>query len=186
MFEKITPEQAGISSKNVTKFIKMLEKRGATTHSFLFMRGDKIFAEGYWKPFHQDYLHRQYSQTKSFTSIAIGLLEEEGKLNLDDKIADHFPEKIDGECDKYLKEQTIRDMLMMKTVSRPSAWFVSGNPDRTHHYFNNKRATHPSGSYWAYDSAGTQVLCALVEKLSGKSLLDYLKEKLFNEFSHKE
>ena len=181
MFEKITPEQAGISSKNVTKFIKMLEKRGATTHSFLFMRGDKIFAEGYWKPFHQDYLHRQYSQTKSFISIAIGLLEEEGKLNLDDKIAQYFPEKIDGECDKYLKEQTIREMLMMKTVSRPSAWFVSGNPDRTHHYFNNKRATHPSGSYWAYDSAGTQVLCALVEKLSGKPFLDYLKEKLFNE-----
>ena len=68
-------------------------------------------------------------------------------------------------------EQTIREMLTMTTVGSPSAWFVSGNPDRTHHYFNNKRATHPSGSYWAYDSAGTQVLCALVEKLSGKSLL---------------
>lgn len=181
MFEKITPEQAGISSKVVTKFIKMLEKRGATTHGFLFMRGDKIFAEGYWKPFHQDYLHRQYSQTKSFIGIAIGLLEEEGKLNLDDKIVDYFPEKIEGECDKYLKEQTIREMLTMKTVSRPSAWFVSGNPDRTNHYFNNKRATHPSGSYWAYDSAGTQVLCALVEKLAGKPFLEYMKEKLFNE-----
>ena len=47
MFEKITPEQAGISSKTVTKFVKMLEKRGAKTHGFLFMRGDKIFAEGY-------------------------------------------------------------------------------------------------------------------------------------------
>lgn len=34
MFEKITPEQAGVSSKNVTKFIKNLQKRGAITHDF--------------------------------------------------------------------------------------------------------------------------------------------------------
>ena len=181
MFEKITPEQAGISSKAVTRFINLLENHGARTHGFLFMRGDKIFAEGYWKPFHRDFCHRQYSQTKSFVGIAIGLLEEEGKLNLDDKIIDYFPEKIDGECHPYLKEQTIRDMLTMLTVGRSRAWFISGDPDRTHHYFNDDRPMHPCGSSWAYDSPGAQVLCALVEKLSGKTLLEYMKEKLFNE-----
>ena len=181
MFEKITPEQAGISSKNVIKFIKLLENHGAKTHGFLFMRGDKIFAEGYWKPFHSEFCHRQYSQTKSFVGIAIGLLEEEGKLCLDDKIAKYFPEKIEVEFDTYLKEQTIREMLTMRTVGSPSAWFVSGNPDRTNHYFNCQRTTHPSGTVWAYDSPGSQVLCALCEKLAGKPLLDYLKEKLFNE-----
>ena len=179
MFEKITPEAAGISSKRVTEFIKKLEKRGAVSHGFLFMRGEKIFAEGYWKPFHKDFCHRQYSQTKSFVGVAIGLLEEEGKLSLDDKIVDYFPEKIDGEAQAYLKEQTIREMLMMKTAGRPSAWFFSGNPDRTHHYFNDKRNLHPSNTIWAYDSAGSQVLCALVEKLAKKPLLAYLKEKLF-------
>lgn len=181
MFEKITPEQAGISSKNITAFIKKLEKRGAATHSLLFMKGDKIFAEAYWKPFHQDFCHRQYSQTKSFVGIAIGLLEEEGKLNLDDKVYTYFPEKIDGDCDPYLKEQTIREMLTMTTVGGSSSWFSSGDPDRTHHYFNEKRCMHPSGTLWAYDSPGSQVLSALVEKLSGKPLLAYLKEKLFNE-----
>ncbi len=181
MFEKISPEQAGISSKTVEAFIKKLEKRGATTHSLLFMKGDKIFAEAYWKPFHKDYCHRQYSQTKSFVGIAIGLLEEEGKLCLDDKIVDYFPEKIDGEAHEYLKQQTIREMLTMLTVGRSSGWFVSGDPDRTHHYMNEQRAFHPSGTLWAYDSPGSQVLCALVEKLAKKPLLDYLKEKLFNE-----
>ena len=181
MFEKITPEQAGISSKTVEAFIKKLEKRGARTHGVLFMKGDKIFSEAYWKPFHKDFCHRQYSQTKSFVGIAIGLLEEEGKLCLDDKIVDYFPEKIDGEAHEYLKEQTIREMLTMLTVGRSSGWFISGDPDRTHHYMNEQRNFHPSGTLWAYDSPGSQVLCALVEKLSGKSLLDYMKEKLFNE-----
>ena len=181
MFEKISPEQAGIPSKTVEAFIKKLEKRGATTHGVLFMKGDKIFAEAYWKPFHKDFCHRQYSQTKSFVGIAIGLLEEEGKLCLDDKIVDYFPEKIDGEANEYLKQQTIREMLTMLTVGRSSGWFISGDPDRTHHYMNEQRAFHPSGTLWAYDSPGAQVLCALVEKLAKKPLLDYMKEKLFNE-----
>lgn len=180
MFEKITPEEAGISSERVTEFIKMLEERGASTHGLLFMRGDKIFSEAYWQPFNREFCHRQYSQTKSFVGVAIGLLEEEGKLSLDDKIVDYFPEKLDGEPHPFLKEQTIREMLMMKTVGRSSSWFVSGDKDRTHHYFNEKRAFHPSGTIWAYDSPATQVLCSLVEKLTKKPLLDYLKEKLFN------
>ena len=75
MLQTITPEQAGISSKWVTKLIQTLNKRGLATHDLLLMRGDRIFAEYYWKPFHKDFCHRQYSQTKSYVSVAIGLLE---------------------------------------------------------------------------------------------------------------
>ena len=80
MFNTITPEQAGISSKAVTRFIHKLEERGLYTHGMLMMRGDDIFAEAYWVPYHKDSIHRMYSQTKSFVGIAIGLLLEEGKL----------------------------------------------------------------------------------------------------------
>lgn len=181
MFENITPEQAGISSATVTAFIKKLEKRGATTHGVLFMKGDKIFTEAYWSPFHKDFCHRMYSQTKSFVGVAIGLLEEERKLSLDDKIVEYFPEKTGAALPAYLESQTIKEMLTMTTVGTTDWWFRSGDPDRTHWYFNNMRQTHPSGTLWAYDSAGSQVLCALVEKLSGTTLLNYLKKRLFNE-----
>ena len=181
MFEKITPEQAGISSKSVLKFLKGLEKRDAKTHGFLMMKDGKIFTEAYWTPFHRDFCHRMYSQTKSFVGVAIGLLEEEGKLSLNDKIAEHFPERIDGSLPKYLENQTIRDMLTMSTVGGCRWWFNADDPDRTHLYFNNQRPTRPSGTIWDYDSPGSQVLCSLVEKLTGKTLLDYMKEKLFDE-----
>ena len=85
---------------------------------------------------------------------------------------------------KYIGEQTIREMLQMKTLGKSAGWFTSGDPDRTHHYFNDVRLTHPSGTLWCYDSPGSQVLCALVEKLSGKKLLEYMKEKLFNEMGY--
>ena len=109
-------------------------------------------------------------------------MEEEGKLSLDDKISSYFPDKMDGVEIPYLEGQTIREMLMMTTIGGPTKWwFSAGDPDRTHLYFNTERHhKHPSGMLWEYDSSGSQVLSALVERLSGKKLLEYLKEKLFN------
>ena len=181
MFERITPEQAGISSKKVIQFIERLEKRGASTHGILFMKGDKIFTEAYWSPFDKDFCHRQYSQTKSFVGVAIGLLEEEGKLALDDKIANYFRDRIIKKLPEYLENQTIRDMLMMSTSSYFGVnWLVADNKDIVDIYFNQTKITHPARTIWRYDSNGSHILAMLVEKLSGKSLLAYLKEKLFN------
>ena len=61
MFERITPEEAGIPSAKIQEFISLLERRGASTHSLIMMRGGKILAEYYWKPFNADFCHRMYS-----------------------------------------------------------------------------------------------------------------------------
>lgn len=178
MFEKVSPESVGISSRHVEKFIKTLEKRSARMHSVLFLRGDKLFGEYYWAPFNKDTCHRMYSQTKSYVAIAIGFLLDEGKLSLDDKIADFFPEKIRIE-NEQIKRQTVRNMLMMSTVGHGKSWFDKENTDRLDLYFNREGTTRSPNTVWEYDSQGSQVLCALVEKLSGMRLFDYLNKKLF-------
>ena len=180
MFEPIIPEEVGISSARINEFLSVLERRGAIMHSMLIIRHKRMAAEYYWKPFDKDFCHRMYSQTKSYAAIAIGLLEEEGKLSLDDRLVDIFPDKIDGEISPYLKEQTVRQMLTMTTVGNPDNWFTAGDPDRTHLYFNRRSNAHPAGTVWEYDSAGSQVLCAIAERLSGMPMLDYLKKKLFD------
>ena len=76
MFKIITPEKAGISSKYVLKFIKALDKNNLCTHSFIMAKGDSIFAEGYYAPFHKGFKHRTYSISKSFVVISSG-----GNLN---------------------------------------------------------------------------------------------------------
>lgn len=181
MFKMITPEEAGISSRAVTKFLRKLEERGEYMHGVLLMRGENVFSECYWAPYNRDSIHRMYSQSKSFVGIAIGLLEEEGKLNLDDPLADYFPERLHKPLHPWLASQTIRQTLLMETTGRNPSWFLDETAvDRTEFYFRTKEVTHPAGTFWQYDSPGSQVLCSLVEKLSGKPLLDYLKEKLFN------
>ncbi len=180
MFKQISPEKAGVSSKNVYRFIKTLEKRGLVMHSVLMMRGNDIFAEYYWKPFNKDFCHRMYSQTKSFVGVAVGLLEQEGLISLDDKIADYFLEKIDVELPENLKELTIKDMLTMQTCGDTPLWFYDKDPDRTHIYFNRNAAKMYSGMRWRYDSPGSQVLSCLVEKLSGMPLIEFLRSKIFD------
>ena len=179
MFNKITPEQAGISSRHVKKFIETLNRRGLVTHSVLMMKGTDIFAEYYWAPFTADTCHRMYSQTKSYMAVAIGLLVEDGKLSLDDKMVELFPEKVEREIPENLKEQTVRDMLTMSTIGEPPYWFYHGNPDRTHLYINENNCRFPSGMRFKYDSPGSQVLSSLVEKLSGQSLFDFLYDRIF-------
>ncbi len=180
MFQNITPESIGLESKYVKKFIEHLEDFGLATHDVLMMRGEGIFCEAYWKPFDKNFQHRQYSQTKSYVGIAIGLLEEEGKLKLSDKIADYFPDKIDRELPEFLKNQTIEDMLTMRTSVNPVNWFINEERDRVRNYFNKSDVVRPSGTTWQYDSPGSQVLCVLVERLSGKPMLEYMKDRLFN------
>ena len=150
-------------------------------HSVLMMRGDDIFAEAYWKPFHRDFCHRMYSQTKSFVGIAVGLLIEDGKISLSDCIADHFPEKTDGRIlPPYLEELTVRDLLTMETAGETPRWFTHADPDRVHLYFAENSADHPGGMLWKYDSPGSQLLSVLVEKLSGMPLMEFLRERLFS------
>ena len=172
---------AGISSGKVADFISLLERRGLVTHSVLMMKGDRIFAEYYWSPFHAEFCHRMYSETKSYVAIAIGLLEEDGLLNLDDRIASFFEDKFDHELNEFLGELTVREMLTMTTCRSGNYWFTLDDPDRTRLYFRKLKdgGSHPSGTVWEYDSSGSQVLSALVERLSGKSLFDFLYERIF-------
>ncbi len=179
MFEQITPEQAGVASSHVKNFIEALEKRGVRMHSVLLAKGDRLFGEYYWAPFDADFCHRMYSQTKSFVSIAIGLLEEDGLVDLDERIAHYFPDRIDEPLPALLAEQTVREMLTMTTVGHIENWFSERVFDRTRYYFTRSGALRPSGTVWEYDSAGSQVLSSLVETLSGKSLLDFLRERVF-------
>lgn len=182
MFEKITPEQAGISSENIKKYIEILEENRFSTHNLIIARGNNICFEKYWEPFHEDYLHRMYSITKSFVSLAVGFLEQDGFISLDDKIAKYFPEEMKAQKDENFKNQTIRDMLKMSTAKPGKDWFPAKPADRVKFYFENDRVeTRPSGTIFQYDSTGSFVLGAMVERITGLTFLDYLRKKCLDE-----
>lgn len=180
MMKYTTPEQVGICSENIQKYIENLEKNNLAMHNIIMARGNEIFFEKYWEPFHQDFLHRLYSASKSFVSLAIGFLEQDGLINLDDKISIYFPEEAALQPDKNMRNQTIRHMLMMSTAKIPQNWFSARTDDRVRFYFENtNKSSRPSGTIYYYDSTGSFILGALVERITGQNFMEYLREKLF-------
>ena len=173
------PYECGISAKQIQSLLQIFEKHGVNTHAILMARGDRIFFERYWQPYDAHTPHRMYSVTKSFVSAAIGCLADEGKLSLDDPIIRFFPDKLPEVIHPWLKQQTIRDMLMMCTCFEGSNWFLPEVTDRLKFYFA-QTPVRPAGTTFNYDSTGSYVLGVVVERLSGRKLLDYLKRKLLN------
>lgn len=178
MFVKATPESAGISSAALLKYLKMINAHCLSAHSVLIARGDSLVLEAYWKPFDRSDVHRMYSQTKSFVGLAIRLLADEGRLSLDDNIISFFPDKLPETVHPWLEKQTVRNMLMMRTCfdEYEKSWFTSGAADRVEYYFSQRPSVCP-GTQYRYDSTGSFVLGALVERLTGKTFLDYLRDK---------
>lgn len=180
--EYCTPEAAGIHSANVLKFIQALEEKHFAVHDVILARGNQIFCEKYWAPFHREFLHRMYSVSKSFVGLAIGFLEQDGLICLDDKISKYFPKELEKQPDENMHNQTIRHMLMMSTAKKARSWFADKAEDRVAHYFANSTPnSRPSGTFFEYDSTGSFILGSLVERVTGKLFMDYLREKLFRE-----
>ena len=176
----ITPEKGGIPSEAIERYLKTLEDAGLSTHNILISRGDNILFEKYYPPFTPDFLHREYSQSKSIVSLAVGFAVTEGLVRLDDPIGKYFPNETKGIKDPKMAGQTVRQMLMMSTPTRAVNWFNARTPDRVRQYFETTVTSAPLGSSFQYDSPGSFVLGAMVERLTGMTLTEYLKPRLFD------
>ncbi len=179
-FKTVTPETVGVSSKRVLDFIKMLDDSHMRTHSIIMAKGENIFAECYYAPIHKDFLHRMYSVSKSFVSMAVGLAVTEGRIQLEDSIVSYFPEFRNENTDSDFDECTIRDMLSMQSnVNVPVSWWGKYG-SRVEAYYAQKTGQIPGTMYY-YDSVGSFLLGCIIEKLTGKTFLEYLKEKVLLE-----
>ncbi len=180
-FAAVQPEAVGIPSDSIINFMNRLEQYNICMHSFILVRYGKVAAETYYYPYRADTLHRMFSVTKSFVSLAIGLLTAEGKISLDDRIIDHFPEKLPpGGVHPYIAKTTIQDMLMMASAHARTSWSNLSERDWVKTFFVVK-PSHLPGTVFSYDTSSSHTLTALVEKLTGLSLLDYLRSKFLNE-----
>lgn len=173
----MTPENVGISSIKIENFIKKLNCLGFAMHSVLMSVDGNICYEAYWKPYTKDSLQRMNSVSKSFVGVAVGLLEQEDKIKLTDKLYTYFPEIDPKRMPEYVKEVTILDALTMRTSSVDGPhWVKHKLHNRIERYFT-ENVNHKCGTIFKYDTVGSYLLGAIVEKITGMPFLEYLKEK---------
>ncbi len=177
--ERVTPESMGIPSRSILAYLQELERSGCCMHGFCILRHGQVIAEGHYKPFTAQQRHRMYSSSKSMTAIAVGLLQDEGKISLEDSICDYFKDRQPEQVHPWIRETTIRDMLRMATCFVTSPYQMVDNPQ--HDWIRTAYEcppTHRSGHVFSYDTGVATVLAALVEELSGMELMEYLRQRL--------
>jgi len=178
-FEKATPESQGVPSAAIERYISASETELDGIHSFVLVRHGKIIAEGYWAPFSADRTHLLYSHSKSFTSTAAGFLVDDGKLDLDERLVDIFPEYAPKDAARNVAEMRVRDLLTMNAGQNSEAAYNDPEGDWVKAFMNNNTQRLP-GSGFKYDSCATHMVAAIVEKKTGKKLMDFLQERLFS------
>lgn len=177
IFPEAMPEEVGVSSLAIHRTLDYLEQRKVALHSLLILRHDALICEAYARPFTKNTLHRMYSETKSYVSLAIGCMFAKGYLEPNDHIVDYFPEKLPhGGPKSELAQLTIRDMLRMTTPYSMTTYKHRPTKDWVGSFFT-ARADHAPGSYFCYDTSSSHTLCALVEKCMGMPLLGMLRSE---------
>ena len=178
-----SPEQQGISSADLLAFIEAADKDVDTMNSFMLVRHGHVVAEGWWAPYDRDTPHVLYSLSKSFTSTAVGLAIAEGKISLDDPVIKFFPDEAPPDPSPNLRAMRVRDLLRMNTGNQSEAPIRVFEPDKQTDTWVKTFLSHPvpfkPGTHFLYNSPATYMLSAIVQKVTGLTVLDYLRPRLF-------
>ena len=181
--EYATPESQGVDSQAILNLVDAFEKtfdgvKEGRVHGFVIVRHGKTIAEGSWKPFDTlNETHMLYSHSKSFTSSAIGFLVDDGKLDLDERLVDIFPEAVPSNPSENLRQLRVRDLLTMNVGKKDHLLRAGG--DWVKEFFAMDFEKKP-GTGFRYDSDATYMLAAIVEKRTGRKLMDFLKARMFD------
>ena len=165
-------------AETIRRFTHRLLKNDVNMHGFLLSVGGNTIAEAYYYPFQEGRPHRLYSVSKTMTGIAVGMLIEDKKLTLDMHITDFFRDLLPAHPSGYLLRLTLNDMLRMATCYRKTAYREGIDPDWTLPFFTGC-PDHEPGTVFSYDTGCSQVLAALVRRVSGREVIDYLEDRLF-------
>jgi len=173
-----SPESAGVDSQAVLDFLDCCEKENIELHSFMLLRHGKVAAEAWWKPFNAKTPHTMFSFSKSVSSTAIGFAIEEGRLSLDTKVYDLFPEYAPRIKKRYENMLTVEHLLKMSSGKMPSFLYNTEKVGWVRSYLRAPFKYMP-GEKFEYVTENSFMLTAIIRKVTGLNTVDYLKPRLF-------
>jgi CubicO group peptidase (beta-lactamase class C family) len=176
--QRSTPEAEGLSSEVITSFIGALEQEIDAPHSLMIVKNGKVVTEAWWDPYNAQTPHELWSLSKSFTSTAIGFAVQEGLLSIDDLVISFFPDKIPENPDWQLKQLRVKDLLTMTTGHNKEPFPADTDDDWVKTFLDSELPYLP-GTHFMYNTPATYMLSAIIHKISGEKLIDYLYPRLF-------
>ncbi|MBQ6186250.1 MAG: serine hydrolase [Bacteroidales bacterium] len=163
--------------KAMSEYLQAVKDCSEDLHSIMVVQHGKVLAEHFFVP---DTAHVLHSVSKTFTSTAVGFAISEGLLHLDDKIVDLFPESVPENASDTLSRITIRHLLTMNSGhGKDPTGSVRSNDGDWVRGFMEWPIEYEPGTCYCYNSLGTYVLSAAVQKVTGQKVVDYLESRLW-------
>ena len=176
---RTTPESLGIPSERVLKLVRDMDSIGNEVHGFMMARNGQVFAETWLRPYSPSFPHTNHSFGKSYTCTAVGIACHEGLLSPDDLVTDVFREEIERfeiKPSPLFYKMRLRDLMSMTdgmAVMAPSDEYWTEK-------FLRQEIVFEPGTNFLYNTMSSCMLGLAVEKVTGKRLCDYMREKLFD------
>ena len=164
------------------------------TTALLFIRNDTLLYEKYYNGFARDSLFHSQSMAKSFISFLIGAAIDDGLIQtVNDPMTKYIP--VLAQRDPRFEKITIKDLLEMRSGLKYFEGYFPGtnlelpwNDEAVGYYHPNVRklllhkvdiAREP-GKTFQYCNYNTSYLGLIVERATGKTVSEYLQEKLWS------
>jgi CubicO group peptidase (beta-lactamase class C family) len=180
-------EAQGMSSRELAGLVEFGIANGMD--SVLVVRHGSIVADAYYAPFTPGMKHRINSSTKSVIGSLVAIALKDGLLtSVDQPVLGFFPEHSFANVDERKKALRLRHLLDMtsglkwdeplSSASLESFWQMERSPDWVQFILDRPMVREP-GAAFDYNSGGPHVLSAILSKVTGRSALEYAREKLF-------
>jgi CubicO group peptidase (beta-lactamase class C family) len=158
-------------------------------HSLVVLRHGEILLEEYFNGHKADDINPLYSCTKSVFSAIYGIAQDQGLLNLDQKIYDLYPEYRSKNGWSPEKDSITVGMLLSMTsgfdCNDAGPWesscgvAMAPTPDWVAFCFGLP-LIHPPGRFWMYNGTSLSLLSNLISRKSGMSFSNYARKYLLD------
>ncbi|MET7729789.1 serine hydrolase domain-containing protein [Streptomyces sp. NPDC005402] len=177
-----TPAAQGVDAAGIQAFLDALEAEPhLEPHSLMLLRHGQVVASGWWAPYAPERPQLLYSLSKSFTATAAGFAVAEGLIRLDDPVISYFPEFEADVTDPRSRAMLVRHVASMasghaeETLDRARAL----DRDELVRGFLLVPPDQDPGTVFAYNQPATYTLAAIVQRVTGQKLTEYLRPRLF-------
>lgn len=181
-----TPEAQGIDSKQLITIFDTVKQRNIPIHSLIVVRNGRLVLDATFSPYVKGTVHDLASVTKSITSTLIGIAIDKGYIkNIDEPVLGFFPERRFANVDSRKRALTLRHLLTM--TSGLCSDFRSGeaqneavrrSDDWVQTILDAPLVTEP-GTHFAYCSAASNLLSAILTRATGMSAEEFARRHLF-------
>jgi len=171
-----TATDAGIDRQVLDEVAAEAEAGGSSC--FVVTRNGELVDEWYWNGSDVSSTQEVFSATKSYTSILVGIAQDEGKLSIGDSASDYIPAWQGTPAEAV----TVRDLLSNDSgrhwdLVSDYVTMATQEDDKTAYAVGLGMDAAP-GEIWAYNNAAIQTLDEVLQVATGESPATYAQEKL--------